>query len=359
MMKSRRCFEDVAGFNDRWMLILGIPLAGVLISLVLFGDYLIKGNYGYYLVCVPISIAYTVVFWFGLRYVYYRSKIRFPEFKDIGKRVMIVVPSYMVLFFGVQAFDTFLLHPLMDPNKMRHEPNPIVMFITITIIAAFVITIYEALSFYLQLQRAVTEKSQLERHFVQSQLESLRNQVNPHFLFNSLNTLIYLIPEEPAKAVNFVQKLSKVYRYILESRDSKMIPLAEEMEFLQAYIYLMKERFGENLHITIQPGLAARPMSIVPLTLQILFENVIKHNVISTEKPLKIDIFIENNRLIMRNRLQRKNQVMDSTGVGLDNIRARYSMLTDEPLEVIASQDYFTVLLPVLENIHEPVEVYM
>ena len=128
MMKSRRCFEDVAGFNDRWMLILGIPLAGVLISLVLFGDYLIKGNYGYYLVCVPISIAYTVVFWFGLRYVYYRSKIRFPEFKDIGKRVMIVVPSYMVLFFGVQAFDTFLLHPLMDPNKMRHEPNPIVMF---------------------------------------------------------------------------------------------------------------------------------------------------------------------------------------------------------------------------------------
>jgi two-component system LytT family sensor kinase len=232
--------------------------------------------------------------------------------------------------------------------------------------SAFILTLYEALSFYLQLQRATAEKADLERKNVESQLEGLRNQVNPHFLFNSLNTLIYLIPEDPNKAVRFVQQLSKVYRYVLECREDKIIPLSEELEYLKSYVFLLKERFGENLIVEISDMEALRDLAIVPLSLQMLFENVIKHNIISTEKPLTIEVFagqagrqnghmngVEPGKngidtLIVRNNLQRKNQVMDSTGVGLENIRARYRMLTDRPVETIISQQYFTVALPLV-----------
>jgi LytS/YehU family sensor histidine kinase len=199
------------------------------------------------------------------------------------------------------------------------------------------------------LQRTVAEKAVLERQNLESQLEGLRNQVNPHFLFNSLNTLIYLIPEDSEKAVRFVQQLSKVYRYVLESRDSKLIPLSDELDFLKSYIFLLKERFGDNLEVDIKDLDKKRDTAIVPLTLQMLFENAIKHNVISTGKPLRIEVFAQNGHLVVRNNLQKKNQVMDSTGVGLQNIRDRYRMLTDQDVNVIMSQQYFTVVLPLVE----------
>jgi LytS/YehU family sensor histidine kinase len=140
-----------------------------------------------------------------------------------------------------------------------------------------------------------------------------------------------------------------VYRYVLESRDTRLIPLHEELMFLKSYIFLQRERFGDNLKVEMH-GLEGREnTAIVPLTLQILFENAIKHNVISSEKPLTVEVMAENGHLIVRNNLQKKNQVMDSTGVGLQNIRDRYRMLTDQDVNVIMSQQYFTVVLPLVE----------
>ena len=136
---------------------------------------------------------------------------------------------------------------------------------------------------------------------------------------------------------------------MLESRETKMIPLREELEFLQAYVFLLKERFGENIRVDLHDLNGATESAIVPLSLQMLFENAIKHNIISTQKPLNIEVFAENGHLVVRNNLQRKNQVMDSTGVGLENIRARYRMLTEKAVDVIVSREYFTVLLPMVE----------
>lgn len=228
------------------------------------------------------------------------------------------------------------------------RPNRLMDFVVSLVLSSLVVAIYEAAAFYQQLIITIREKAELERHYVSSQLEGLRNQVNPHFLFNSLNTLIYLIPEDQTKAVSFVQKLSKVYRYVLESRDAKVIPLEDELEYLNAYVFLLKERFGQNLQVKIGDFKDEKQIHIVPLTLQMLFENAIKHNVISTEKPLTVEVFGENGHLVVRNNLQRKNQVMDSTGVGLQNIKDRYRMLTDKPVEIIASQQYYTVVLPKL-----------
>ena len=178
----------------------------------------------------------------------------------------------------------------------------------------------------------------------------MKNQVNPHFLFNSLNTLTYLIPEEPDKAVNFVQKLSKVYRYILEIRDQKIVTISDELEFLNAYVFLLKERFGENLNIDIDIPQKYYHSKIVPLSLQILFENVIKHNIISTQKPLMIKVSIQKDKLIVKNNLQKKNQVISSTSMGLQNIKNRYQFFTKKEVDVIVTADSFLVALPLVDH---------
>jgi two-component system LytT family sensor kinase len=342
------CFQDVVGFSDRKIILFGLPIASILVSLLLFNDQYAEGNWLFLAFCIPMSFAYTAVFWLCLRWSYGRIRYIFPEFRQINKRIAWMVLVFILTFFIVN----FTLDKLFKWLLPFHEGTPslLVEFISSFLLSALVITIYEALSFYLQLQRAVAEKSDLEKKNIESQLEGLRNQVNPHFLFNSMNTLVYLIPEDADKAVRFVQQLSKVYRYVLESREARLIPLSEELDFLDSYVFLLKERFGANLKVEIADLKGKGHLAVVPLSLQMLFENAIKHNILSTEKPLMIEVFAENGSLIVRNNLQRKNQVMDSTGIGLDNIRTRYRILTNREVETIVSQQYFTVILPLYES---------
>ena len=282
---SSPCFEDTMGFNDRWLMAIGIPLASVMISLLLFHSAYEQGNWSFLMICVPMSAVYTSIFWFSLRKTYELVKRRFPNLEDIHQRLVWVFGAFLVIYLAVHfTVDAFFEWLVPQHAMAGGKPSQVVSFIATLILSSLVITIYEALSFYIQLQRSVAEKAVLERQNVESQLEGLRNQVNPHFLFNSLNTLSYLIPEDADKAVRFVQQLSKVYRYVLESRDAKTILLSEELAFLKSYIFLLKERFGENLQINLRNLDGREMMSIVPLTLQMLFENAIKHNIISTEK---------------------------------------------------------------------------
>jgi len=346
-MNRKPCFQEVSGFNDRWIILPGLPIASVLVSMLLFGEAYQQLNWRFIAACIPVSLLYTTIFWCGMRWIYSEVKWRYPSINEIRWRILLVFVGFNIMFVTVDL----VIHYFFDITGVNDEkePNYIVKYIASLILAALVITLYEAISFSVQLQRTVAEKEHLARQNVESQLEGLRNQVNPHFLFNSLNTLAYLIPEDTDKAVRFLQQLSNVYRYVLESRDSKIISLCKELEFLDAYVFLLQERFGENLQVKIKDLEGKTNVAIVPLSLQMLFENVIKHNIISVEKPLMIEVFAENDHLVIRNNLQKKNQVMDSTGVGLQNIRDRYRMVTDKTVEVIASHQYFTVALPILE----------
>lgn len=344
---TSKSFKDVTGFDDRVVVLIGLPLASMLISLLLFNEYYEKGDWAFLSICIPLSFVYTGAFWYPLRWTYYQAKDRYPTMRDIGKRLAWMALSFIIIFVVVNVTLDTLFEWLFAHRQ--EDTSLLVEFIAAFLVSSIIMASYETISFYLKLEHTVAEKAELERQNVETQLEGLRNQVNPHFLFNSLNTLVYLIPEEPDKAVRFVQQLSKVYRYVLESREARVIPLREELEFLDSYIFLLKERFGDNLQVELVDLNGNAENAIVPLSLQILFENAIKHNVVSVEKPLQIKVFIENGHLVVRNNLQRKNQVMDSTGVGLDNIRARYRMLTDQDVDIIVSQEYFTVLLPLVE----------
>jgi two-component system, LytTR family, sensor kinase len=360
-------------FNDFYLRLIGTPLVGFLIPPIFF-HYSIENTWFYWR-SVCFCVFYTLLYWQICRTVFIKVNARYPDLKDNTKRLALILIPCFIIIIGLCNFIHLIIEPFFIVSRREHPPLLQInaaSFISFIAIAGM----YESMRYSQLLRQSLIEKEQLAKANLQSQLEGLRNQVNPHFLFNSLNTLTHLIPENPENAVRFVQKMSKVYRYILEMRDSSTTPLSTELAFLNAYIFLLKERFGDNFQAKISENTegvsdlgfemsdvgnspkshirnqkyteGVSHLKIVPLSLQIVFENAIKHNVISAEKPLLIEVFIENNNLIVRNNLQRKNQVQIGTGTGLENIKDRYALVSDKKMEVIVTPQYFTIVLPLL-----------
>jgi len=178
--------------------------------------------------------------------------------------------------------------------------------------------------------------------------ENLKQHLNPHFLFNSLTSLSSLIRIDQQMAGDFLERMSKVYRYILKNRDNETVPLAEELIFVDLYIQLQKTRFAEGLEININIDEEFHHRKIAPVTLQNLVENAIKHNVADSESPLIIDLFIENDYLVVRNNLQRKNFVETSNKQGLANMKSLYRYLSARPMIITEVENYFTVKIPLI-----------
>ncbi len=337
------------GFNDFWLMLIGIPIVSYVVAALMFGHAFEENYFANLTKCSFIGLIYVSVYWTIFRELFIFFRKRHPELKESASRIIYQILAIIVVYFLVgQVIDLFVdnfVKPYMDVPKPK---GPITAIASLTV-SFFVISIYETIFFYTKLQKSITEKEQLERENIKSQLEGLKNQVNPHFLFNSLNTLTYIIPEDPKKAVSFVQQLSKVYRYILEIRNEKLIPLTEELKFLDAYIFLLKERFGDNFKIEVDIPHEYQSHKVVPLSLQLLLENAIKHNIISSLKPLTIEVFVEKGKLIVRNNLQKKNQVMNSTKAGLQNIKNRHSFYSNKKVEVLSTSEYFIVMLPLLK----------
>ncbi|MBL7775288.1 MAG: histidine kinase [Saprospiraceae bacterium] len=217
-----------------------------------------------------------------------------------------------------------------------------------TMVITFLISIFmHGRAFLLGWKASLIEAERLKKEQISARYESLKNQVNPHFLFNSLNVLAALVHQDADRAEQFIRRLSLVYRYILDSRDRELVSVREELEILQAYLFLLEVRFGKNLELAVNLP-ADTPGCLAPLSLQMLVENAIKHNEVSKNKPLRIEIFEEDGRVVVRNILQSRNSLPESIGVGLANIRARYQLLSDADVSVSAGDGFFTVKLPIL-----------
>lgn len=194
-----------------------------------------------------------------------------------------------------------------------------------------------------------SEAERVKKENMEFRFDRLRNQINPHFLFNSLNTLASLVFQNPETASQFIRQLARVYRYVLENRDKEIIPLAEEWEFMEAYFFLVKIRFEEGLRFEFQLSPESLNRYIAPMTLQLLVENALKHNIVSTSKPLTITIKVEEEILVVENNLQPKLQPEPSTHTGLENIRSRYAMLSIRPIKVTSGEKAFRVEIPLLQ----------
>lgn len=346
--------KDKICFRDGLLMFLLIPVLAFMIPLVFFGLHLFREpllNQRVYITTLII----TTIIWVGNRFIMIWSRTRYPLFEENRIRlrfqtIVMVLYTFLatnLMGYMLKGYCDFQngTYPGRTLGDILFNSNSASFFCTLTVVA-----IYESIYFMQQLKLSVEEKELLKRESLMAQLNALKTQVNPHFLFNNLNTLCSIIPENPDQAVAFVQQLSKVYRHILEVKDEKSIPLKDEMAVLEAYAFLLKTRFGDNLEIDMRVGPKQMDDLIVPLSLQLLMENAIKHNIVSQDRPLKIIVKIVDGRLVVSNNLQKKNQIIESTGIGLTNIRNRYKLLTDKLILVTETVSDFTVSIPLIQS---------
>ncbi|AOW19895.1 2TM domain-containing protein [Urechidicola croceus] len=217
------------------------------------------------------------------------------------------------------------------------------LWITLTVVITF-----HAFYFFKKTQEKKVKDSQIVAKTETAKFETLKNQLDPHFLFNSLNVLTSLIGENPQQAEKFTTKLSKVYRYVLEQKGKDLISLEDELKFAKSYMELLKMRFEDGIHFSIPDTISNPELKIVPLSLQLLLENAVKHNVITSERPLEIKIYENNGFLIIENNINPKTSLEKSTKVGLQNINQRYSLITNRKVEIKNDNRIFKVKLPLL-----------
>ncbi|OUS14559.1 histidine kinase [Nonlabens dokdonensis] len=225
------------------------------------------------------------------------------------------------------------------------------------IITLIVSSIYHAIYFYKASQAQKVNEQKTIARSATAQFDALKNQLDPHFLFNSLNVLVSLIEENPKAATKFTTSLSKVYRYVLEQRNKELVSVDEELKFARTYVGLLKTRFEDSIEIEIPDQGSIENAKVVPLSLQLLIENAVKHNIVSSNKPLKLRIYEQNQFLVIENNLQKKQVIKESSGVGLQNIESRYRLLTNRQMTINETTDTFKVSVPILTNQSETVNL--
>jgi two-component system, LytTR family, sensor kinase len=263
----------------------------------------------------------------------------------------LILSGVIALGWPIATYFLFniFLYPAINghPCDLSSKENTVYLITSVSI-TLFINSLFVAIAFFKFWRETIKEKEALKREGISAEFAALKSQINPHFLFNSLNTLTNLIEENPATATDFVQKLSGVYRYVLTQKDKDLVLLSEELQFIQSYIFLNQIRFGSSLqsHIHIEPRFMQ--YKIATLSLQILVENCIKHNVIAADKPLTIYIGVSNHKVFVRNNLQPKLMQTDSNGIGLNNVVHRYQLLTTDEVEIMDDGNEFMVSLPLL-----------
>ena len=339
--------QQYLGFDDRWLMILGIPAVSLAVTVMIFGtEDLCSTKFSN----LPICFVFTTSFWLAFRQLIIVYHRKFTDFEFTKGRLFYILTRSLLIYLAINILLKILVANFYPHNVEAYlEKAPSAKLITISMIM-LIFFIYEGL-YYLNKSRLMElEKTRLQKISAVQKLDTLKNQVNPHFLFNSLNTLVTMIPEDTEMAITFVQKLSTTYRNILEVRNEKLIPLRQELKALDSYIYLLKVRFQGKIHIYNTLDEHLMDHFILPLSLQILIENAVKHNITAKNKPLNINIYEEEMYVVVENNLQKKNQSYNSTKMGLANIRSRYELLVDKQIIVEETTETFIVKLPLIKN---------
>jgi hypothetical protein len=340
--------RQAIGFNDWPMIGVGVLVLGFIIPLAFFKNVHFESFDSYWPQWL-LSSAHTFSHWMVVRWIIIKKRLRYPEQSQTLKRLLYSATLIPVPYFALHYLLAIATQPIRAKVGLA-DHGPLDAHFASVLNIALVWAIYECIYMYNNWKASLNETERLKREFVQSQYDSLKSQVNPHFLFNSLNTLVYIIPEDPERGVKYVEQMAKVYRYILDIQEHRLIHLSEELDFLEAYLFLHQERFGNNLQVQVNIPKAYRNKMIVPLSLQLLCENAIKHNIISKEKPLQVEVLIRDEKLVVRNKLQARRNPEPGPGMGLLNIKNRYAFLSEKPVEVLNTESEFVVILPLIEE---------
>ncbi len=327
-------------------IILGI-LFNFLIDLIfrlIYTQYSLFQPLSKYIAAILITyIVFESLFWINNKLGSRIAWEKYPIFKFIGQVIIDTVVA-VVIVNGLRTVIA-LFFGFNDYIRLQDE----IILLSFIFVLAIASTTLELIIFLFNKWRySIVELERFKKENAEFKFESLRSQLNPHFLFNSLNTLSSLVFEDQKKAEIFIRELSDVYRYILDNRDNELVSLNQEIDFANAYIKLLKVRFDRNIVVDVIKNNNHDIKKIAPLSIQLLIENAIKHNVISKKFPLSIIIQINANQVIVKNNIKLKQVKEHSSELGLVNIKSRYNFLTDQPVEVYNTGADFIVKIPLI-----------
>jgi len=344
MKFSRPLKVQVIGF---WV---SMPFIVLAYNAILFpGRFL--GDWRVWTVSWPLIYGIGIVSWYAHIQYDHAIRRRFPTIKETRKRILykaltnplIMTPSVLLIFFVYDRCHIlgYRLHTV--DLKWGY-----VIGLSINLLFD---TLWEVLFLLEKYRESLQEKTLLEKMSMEHEFENLKGQINPHFLFNCFNTLSSLIEEDRTEAERFLDELSKVYRYLLRNNDSGISTVEKEIRFIQSYFQLLRTRYGEGLRLNMEIDRRYYSYQLPTLSLQLLVENAVKHNVVSRQQPLVMEIFTTaGNRLVVNNNLQRKALAPTSTRIGLRNIEAKYRLLKEDGFQVVEGEKNFMVVLPLIWN---------
>ena len=336
--------------NDRRFRLIGIPALSFLIALLTVPLHGFGTNPAF-LISWGISLYFTAALWLGNRALWAWLLRRLPHVNQTARRLIALVglsAVFTALATVLLRVPLRLLLPAYFPFRQSEE----VFAISFNFIPTLLVnTLYESVYFFQQWEANLRRADQLARAQQQAQLDVLAQQLDPHFLFNSLNTLAALIEPQNEPAQHYVEGLADVYRYVLLSRERPTVPLAQELAFVQTYVVLQKVRFRENVQVSYELPTPALARHVAPLSVQVLVENALKHNEASQARPLHLRLVAEGETVLrVENTWQpRPAGLAPGTGTGLANVRQRYALLgAAQPVEVTQANGIFAVALPLL-----------
>lgn len=294
----------------------------------------------------PLGLSIRILFLFAYSWVVlqYNSNMNLSV-KKFNKTISISTSVLVngIILYVFTIFYFYLYHNLTG-NPLSPRDQKIFLFILIILLLGLII-LSKNLRYKLRRRADIQEKEQLRHENLQNELSALKNQVNPHFLFNSLNSLNSMIRDNK-EATNFVNQLSYMYRYILQSGQQDLVSLKEELKFIDSYIFLIKARYRDKFSIEIDINKKWEQAQIPVLALQLLIENAVKHNEISDKNPLKVLVYTKDDNLIIENKIQPRNTFVDSTGQGLANINKRFYLLKQKNIQISNENNIFRIKLP-------------
>lgn len=339
--------------KDVWVMFICLPYFFV-IDYIMFGQRMFDDR-SLLWPLLPITLLVWVTSWRLHILAGYLLRNLFYEARHTLRRVVISMGIYVpltaainALFFGAMHY-TGAFGYTFDATAFSWA---LIAGLMINIIAT---GFYEGLFLFDKWKASLVEAEELKKAHLQSQLDGLKSQVNPHFLFNSINSLSSLIHEDPDKAEEFLDEMSSVYRYLLHTNEEQLTPLGRELSFVRSYFHLLKTRYDKGIILHLDIDKKYESYLLPPLTLQLLIENAVKHNVILEQTPLRIRLWVnEQEQLVVQNNIQKKMIAIDSNKVGLANIKAKYQLLNQPDVVVKETAEDFVVTIPLIkEEVYE------
>lgn len=331
-----------------------MPIIDVLLNYIMFEDRLFW-SWDMWLVSFPLIFIFGFGIWRGIVQIGNYIKHSYPALSQTTTRIILLVVC-IIPFTSICLTGIFLFYHATHLFAYEFSVENLKMGLLFGFCLNLIFeTIYEADYALTKYKETVEENQMVQALSTKTEFDFLKNQVNPHFLFNCFNTLSSLIGEDRQKAELFLNELSKVYRYLLRNNEESMTSVESELNFIRSYFKLLQTRHGDSIQLNLDIDKQFSNYLLPSLSLQLLVENAVKHNVHSKSKPLVIDIFTTaGNKLIVNNNIQRRTTAIASNKVGLVNIRNKYALLKQPGFQIIDDPKNFTVVLPLIWN--SPIE---